>query len=489
MEGDVQKPGLHLAVQSKTGERPAGLDPDGRISVISGLSVGRGEDNDLVLPDPRRVISKHHCVISQIETGLVLVDHSRNGTFLNREAERLQQDTPVPLAEGDVIRIGDFSLTVLQDNEEEQEVSDKIPEPSAEQTFLGAVPMKQPELGFAPTSEKSLETEDAADLFADHQRGLFARPDLPAVADHLDSGRGAFVQPGTSSGPIPDDWNLMDELGQGHDVSSDMANGAFSEPLSHEAAVDPSDRRDVWAWPTEDDAGLENEGLRNGSSRKAEARPTKAGDWDANEIPVLPSQTPSGVTDAAAEKAFSAFLLSAGLDKADIPQGQHVEMMALAGAMLRETVTVLHRLLQAQSRLQNGIGGTAGSQNTNPLMLFGTPEEALHILLRPDLPGFMSGEAAAQQAGSQIGTFQEDLSTIMQDALQKALHDLSPGAISPATKGPNVFSNGYRRLWDAYDRTHTRIRGELEAELQKRFGSGAALRLANPGKTDDRYDG
>ena len=47
------------------------------------LTIGRGPENDLVLPDPDRMISKRHCVIEDHNGNVVVVDLSTNGTFLN----------------------------------------------------------------------------------------------------------------------------------------------------------------------------------------------------------------------------------------------------------------------------------------------------------------------------------------------------------------------------------------------------------------------
>ena len=47
------------------------------------VTLGRGDDNDVVLPDPDRMVSKHHCVIEEHGGDVVALDLSTNGTFLN----------------------------------------------------------------------------------------------------------------------------------------------------------------------------------------------------------------------------------------------------------------------------------------------------------------------------------------------------------------------------------------------------------------------
>ena len=49
----------------------------------TGLTIGRGSDNELVLPDPNRELSKRHCAIEDNNGNVAIVDFSTNGTFLN----------------------------------------------------------------------------------------------------------------------------------------------------------------------------------------------------------------------------------------------------------------------------------------------------------------------------------------------------------------------------------------------------------------------
>ncbi len=75
------------------------------------LSIGRGPDNDLVLPDPDRMISKTHCVIENQGGSIVVVDTSTNGTFLNYGKQALGR-VATPLSDGDVLILGPYELIV-----------------------------------------------------------------------------------------------------------------------------------------------------------------------------------------------------------------------------------------------------------------------------------------------------------------------------------------------------------------------------------------
>ena len=75
------------------------------------LTAGRGEANDLVLPDPDRMLSKNHFVIEDHNGNVVVVDLSTNGTFLNYSKIPLGR-TPTPLNSGDVLSLGGYEIVV-----------------------------------------------------------------------------------------------------------------------------------------------------------------------------------------------------------------------------------------------------------------------------------------------------------------------------------------------------------------------------------------
>ena len=75
------------------------------------LTIGRGPTNDLVLPDPDRMLSKNHCVIEDHNGNVVVVDLSTNGTFLNYSKIPLGR-TPTPLNNGDILCVGSYELVV-----------------------------------------------------------------------------------------------------------------------------------------------------------------------------------------------------------------------------------------------------------------------------------------------------------------------------------------------------------------------------------------
>lgn len=167
-------------------------DPPRIFETEAEASIGRAEENDLVLADAGRTISKQHCAVVLRDGGFRLRDLSRNGTFVNDMAEPVGPEAAVPLAAGDVIRLGDLRITVLA-------ASAAAPLPQADPLSgwdeAAAVPLLAP--------------EEPSDFFP------VAAPEVEppaAFPDHLPAEAGLFIQPRGSGEAIPDDWDLVGEL-------------------------------------------------------------------------------------------------------------------------------------------------------------------------------------------------------------------------------------------------------------------------------------
>lgn len=76
------------------------------------VRIGRAHDNDIVLADAARNVSRWHAVISHDDgAGVILADlESANGTFLNGRLI----GHPVPVRVDDTIKIGSFRLILRE---------------------------------------------------------------------------------------------------------------------------------------------------------------------------------------------------------------------------------------------------------------------------------------------------------------------------------------------------------------------------------------
>jgi len=77
------------------------------------ISIGRLSNNHIVLPDPEKNISKHHCSIQYKNNRWWIVDEgSSNGTFLQREID--QPEIDVRSEDKIALRSGDYILILGQ---------------------------------------------------------------------------------------------------------------------------------------------------------------------------------------------------------------------------------------------------------------------------------------------------------------------------------------------------------------------------------------
>ncbi len=74
--------------------------------------IGRGADAGWVLPDPDRLLSKHHCVLEFRGGGWQLRDLSTNGTFVNHSDTPVGRDQVKMLEDGDRLRLGAYEIEV-----------------------------------------------------------------------------------------------------------------------------------------------------------------------------------------------------------------------------------------------------------------------------------------------------------------------------------------------------------------------------------------
>lgn len=77
----------------------------------SGVSIGRSDDNQVVLPDESKLISRYHAKISYENGRYYVTDSSKNGTLIGNRDLQLKGNT-AELFHGDRVRIGDYELLV-----------------------------------------------------------------------------------------------------------------------------------------------------------------------------------------------------------------------------------------------------------------------------------------------------------------------------------------------------------------------------------------
>lgn len=99
---------LHLRAE-RFRDRPLQSGPERRFPDRGG-SIGRSEDNYMVLPDSTRLVSGRHAFVLLRGTRYFIVDTSQNGVFINRSTKPLGWCRTAEITHGDTLGIGDFEL-------------------------------------------------------------------------------------------------------------------------------------------------------------------------------------------------------------------------------------------------------------------------------------------------------------------------------------------------------------------------------------------
>jgi type VI secretion system protein len=133
---------------------------------VHGGTIGRGTDNEWILPDPERYLSGKHARVDFRAGAYILVDTSSNGTYVNGAQVPLGKYHDYPLKDGDYVRLGEYELLASID-----QTNDFPPEESAIVAYDGQ----------SPSSAVKKSTAD--DLGADLDLSQLLEPSGLSIAD------------------------------------------------------------------------------------------------------------------------------------------------------------------------------------------------------------------------------------------------------------------------------------------------------------------
>ncbi|GIX12592.1 MAG: hypothetical protein KatS3mg118_0551 [Paracoccaceae bacterium] len=466
--------GLSVHIEG-TGAVPGGLD---RIEMTGGaLTIGRLPGNDLVLPDPERIISGRHCVIEERDGEYLLIDISTNGTFLNGAPEPVGQ-TPAPLRDGDVIAIGRYELRVvvtgagapadpLEALLPPAPAAPAIPattappggiaaadEPGADaddflDALLGDAPPGPPAVAPAEDTASGLPAE----LLSDDPLAEPVEDPVPGASlpDHNPAASDQFAPPPPRQPLIPEDWDIEIGVARPRPAGPVPPGPAAPDPFAppaDPAAPDPA------------------------APDPAAPDPAAPGPAAPRGAPAAPAGPAAAGTDAAAR----AFLRAAGVERLDIPEAELEEVMARLGEAFRILVTGLREVLIARAAIKNEfrLAQTVVSvDGNNPMKFSVSPDHAVEAMARPATPGFMPAPAAAREAIEDIKAHEIAMMSGMQAAIDGLLKRFDPERLQGRIESGGVaglLGSRKARLWTEFERLYAEIAREAEDDFQTLFG-------------------
>lgn len=442
------------------------------------LTVGRGPANDMVLPDPDRLLSKSHFVIEDHNGKIMIVDLSTNGTFLNYSKIPLGR-SPTQLNNGDVLGLGSYEL-VIEIIEEIPDLDDLMAPPAA--TPLGDAarapdPMDlldAPEPGgdflddllgspAGPTGPSQLNPVDPIDELlpplGEDEDPFFQKPDdgrsgtgasLPA---HNPAMNDAFATPSSDQNLIPDDWD-------------DLLSPSPAEPEPAATPEPAPARRTPPSLPTET------------------APPEPQADLPGETVlPPSPAPTPApapapvaAASDPAPTEAARAFLSAIGAEEVHIADEELTTTMARMGRVMRTLVTGLREILMTRTsiksefRIEQTMIGAGGN---NPLKFSISPDQAIEAIVRPNTKGYLGAETAAEQALEDIKAHEVAMVTGMEAALKGVLARLNPEKLTDQIETSSAFGSLWKgkkaRYWEVYEKIYAEISDQAENDFHDLF--------------------
>jgi type VI secretion system protein len=358
-----------------------------RVFGVNGCTIGRAPDNDWILPDPKRLVSGHHCDIEYRGGGYWLTDKSTNGVYVNESEDPASESGAVALQDGDRLRLGDYEIVVS--------IDDRL-------DFLPAADELH-------SAAKHLDTDIGAKLDLDR---------LLAPSDGADSGsisiRNAFG------------LKLPREMREAAAAAVARAETDPPEPLEP-----PPGPPDVPARVEEEvatDWALKTRAVTRQELADAVARRKSRIEARQQTLPF--HQQAGSWTDL--KSSVQAFCRGAGVDPSSLSPEAQAMLPLLAGQLLREAVLGLNELQQARTTTGPAASSAANAQapGSNPLRNSASVEQALIRLFESHGRVYGGPVESLRDVLLEAKEHEVALDAAMRSGLKAVLDQLAPGNVA-----------------------------------------------------------
>ncbi len=448
---------------------PDDVAPETRTVAGGEFSIGRGAENDWVLPDPERGLSKRHCVLGFRAGSWQVADVSTNGTFVNREGEPIGRGQVRDLRDGDRLCFGAYEIEVHISSAALAQRMAQAPGPSAVWRSTDA-----PELfaldPFAASSNRDgrlppgpfLDQASAEDPFTAGIGSGSVR--LPADYDPL--------------APDPADRGFRGPTQSDH---TPHIEDAFSPPHAHSQLPDDWDREVTAPASSPAAASAAEASPQPAPIQTPPVATTVAPREEPVSAPTPPpvrSAPPAPAPPHAADELLIAFLHGAGL--ADLHPDDPAVVMEALGAAFRAIVSGLRQAMIARAAVKGEFRieqTMIRARGNNPLKFSIGDDDALAALIGTGRQSEMSAVDAVSDALRDIRLHELATMAAMQSAVRALLAEFDPGKLSQAAERGGLSLLAAQRkahAWDAFERLHARITAALMDDFDSVFGKAFA---------------
>lgn len=433
------------------------------------LVIGRSPSADWHIDDPDMFVSRTHCTIRSGPDGYIVTDTSSSGLFVDDSPGPIGAGNSVPLHHGMRLRLGDYVFAV------------EIDEDRSVMTPVGGVNSTRP----------SLDGFEGDDFFSASvpEQGEKPRPaGLPDPFDQPDTHASLTDrEPQRPNSPAFDDPFTLDPL-PSHAASAGSprgfpafdgfpdsgaaraAHGSFDDAFDFAASRLPAGNAEKPAAPFAEDFAA-SAPLR--SAPAPAARHPEAGRPSAARF------VPASAGRAGSRAGLDAFLRAAGIDPASIPDQEADATMAKLGREYRAMMDGLMLLLRKRAEEKNNARVAAtvvGATDVNPLKFMPRVEDAMEIVVSGRSPGFLSGEAAIDDAVRDLAHHHVRAWRGIQTALRRMIDRFDPAQIEEELKAGSAVGTllaGGRgaKLWELYKKRHRDISRSAEERFMGEVGA------------------
>lgn len=402
---------------------PAFYTTDGR-----GFEIGRDPAMDWTLPDPNLFISGRHAEIRFERGAYMLVDVSRNGTFVNGAGIRVK--SPYRLENGDRLQIGHYLVSVS--------LSDAAPRGvSAPPAYAPAPP------AYAPPPPPAYGAGGPPGPGGGGYGGSFGAPPAGPFS-------ASAASPFEAPAPAPSAADIW---------------GTIGAPVAPRPLADPAPRRAADFSEQHIDLPQFAPPPPPPQAPRAPAAESFAGAALGASNPPVPQPAPPRSLPPGMDGAIlRALAEGAGLPEGAFAQGDPLETAREIGRALRVATDELAALLQARAKakqaVKSGNRTMLGIADNNPLKFIPTAPERMDAMFSQPKPGFQRGAEAVKSGFDDVKRHQYAVHSAIQPALARLIEDLSPESVEQKVTGSMLHSRKARaweifvERWDAKTRPY-----------------------------------
>ncbi len=435
-------------------------------------TIGRSDDNTLVLPDPDKFVSRHHASIKYENGTYYLTDSSLAGVLIDNEVNPLHNDS-TPLHNGTLLKVGEYEIEAIITEETSQ---DDFPFPD----IFADSPSKstEPEELFSTPIDREANRlmGDSGSPFPRHEELIDAKEnETPEFESHLQDHASplfdSFIAPQVEAATkpfeeIPENLSFEDLFADSGSPSSngqiegdsrasgtDLLNDDFA-PKSSLADPEPS-ASEPFPSPVAHPNSTQTSKLNSILVDSSDSSP---------ETP--PAQPVQSISD---DGLFNAFLQGAGLDQNECASKNQSEAMQRVGRMFRQlvagTVSVLRSRAEFKSLFRVNVTVIRAADN-NPLKFAVSTDDVLKQLIQNKEGGFLESVESIEQGFNDIMNHQLAMQAGIQASLTDLLKRFDPKTIEKQFEQGIVLQKK-AKCWDSYQETY---RIESEEAVENFFG-------------------